>query len=71
MYSIAVFRSAREAIKADRICRDNSLETRVIPVPKHISSECGMCLKLLTQQSERVKEIIEKNNIKVTIYNDK
>ncbi|MFI3330316.1 MAG: DUF3343 domain-containing protein [Rikenellaceae bacterium] len=70
MYSIAVFKSAREAIKADKVCRDNNLNTRVIPVPKHISSECGMCLRLLSAEADKVKELIEENNIKVTIYND-
>lgn len=68
MHSVVVFRSTRDAIRADRICKAEKLTARVVPVPKHISSECGMCLKILRDDSSKATELLEKNNINIKIY---
>lgn len=68
MYAVVVFRSTRDAIKADKICRTNQLKAKVVPVPKHISSECGMCLKIEREDKVLAANLLENNNIKVIIY---
>lgn len=55
---LLLFRSTREVIKAEEACRRAGLALQVIATPKHISSECGMCLQLEEADSPRAQEMI-------------
>ncbi len=46
MRSFLLFSSVRHAIKAEQFCQQQAIECRVLPVPRKISSECGMCLEV-------------------------
>lgn len=43
---LVLFHNTNAVIKAEKICVENSIAYQVIPVPTHISSECGMCLEI-------------------------
>lgn len=51
MRSFLLFASVRHAIKAEQYCQDHGVECRVLPVPRKISSECGMCLEVTPEQA--------------------
>lgn len=55
---LLLFRNTREVIKAEEACRRADLTIQVIATPKHISSECGMCLQLEETDGPRALEII-------------
>ncbi len=46
MRSFLLFSSVRHAIKAEQFCQQQGVACRVLPVPRKISSECGMCLEV-------------------------
>lgn len=54
--SILLFNNIREVIKAEKYCVKNGLEHTVMPVPTHLSSECGMCLRA---DSDNINDILE------------
>ena len=41
-----LFKGARYTIKAEAHCRKLGLACRVMPVPRQVSSECGMSLEI-------------------------
>ena len=41
-----LFPSMRHAIKAEAYCREKGVNCKVVPVPRQISSECGMSLEI-------------------------
>jgi hypothetical protein len=56
-----LFKNTRSVIKAQKALTQNKIPCLILPVPKNISSECGMCIesqiidekiieKLLTEQ---------------------
>lgn len=65
---IALLGSARAVIKADSICRTRGVKVRVIAVPESISSECGMCLEVSSDEKETFMELMKTQNIKVQLY---
>lgn len=65
---IAVFATAREVIKADTACRNNRLDTKVISVPEHISSECGMCLEVPVSQITTFLSLMDSLSLKTKLY---
>ncbi len=40
----------------------NKVDSKMIPVPRHLSSDCGSCLRIRVEDLEKVKEIIELNS---------
>lgn len=70
MQTVAVFNSAREVIRAERICRDNGLTVKVMPLPENLSSECGMCLHINQSDAQKMTQLMDQANINVTIHNN-
>ncbi|AMO54939.1 DUF3343 domain-containing protein [Endozoicomonas montiporae] len=46
----------RSAIKAEAWCREQSIACEVIPVPRQLSSECGMCLEIDSERADHVQK---------------
>lgn len=44
MKYIATFFSHFGAIRFDRLCRQSNIVSRVMPVPRSLSSSCGSCV---------------------------
>ena len=44
-YFVLLFKSVSYALKAEKILKQEELPHKLIPVPKHISSDCGICLR--------------------------
>ncbi|MCX8023176.1 MAG: DUF3343 domain-containing protein [Syntrophorhabdaceae bacterium] len=54
-YSVALFVSVGHVIKAEKILKKAGIPHKVIPVPRSISSDCGVCVRFLTEDKDRVK----------------
>ena len=65
---ILIFESAREVIKADKLCRKNSIFVTVVPLPEEYSSECGMGLVIEDSSSVIVAELLLSQSIRVKKY---
>ena len=44
-YSVMLFKAVSYVLKAEKILKKEELPHKLIPVPKHISSDCGICLR--------------------------
>ena len=55
-------------IKADKLCRKNSIFVTVVPLPEEYSSECGMGLVIEDSSSVIVAELLLSQSIRVKKY---
>ncbi|MGL5635900.1 MAG: DUF3343 domain-containing protein, partial [Bacteroidales bacterium] len=46
MKYLIILPNSRTVLKAEKLCREAGLEVEITSVPSHISSECGMALKV-------------------------
>jgi hypothetical protein len=44
-YYVMLFKAVSYVLKAEKILKKEDLPHKLIPVPKHISSDCGICLR--------------------------
>ena len=44
-YFVMLFKAVSYVLKAEKILKKEGLPHKLIPVPKHISSDCGICLR--------------------------
>lgn len=52
--NVVLFHSVTHAMKAEKVLKAAGVTIKLIPVPKHISSDCGICLRFPREQQEAV-----------------
>jgi len=57
---VLLFRSVHWVIKAEKVLGTKGIKTKIIAVPRHISSECGMCLLFEKGEAVDARDILEK-----------
>jgi len=55
---VALFRSAQGAIGAEKILAAAGVGHKLIPVPRHLSSDCGFCLRFAWADRECVERLL-------------
>ncbi len=57
-YWVALFDSVSHVMKAEKILKEANIPYKIIPVPKSISVDCGVCLRFLADQKETIAEAL-------------
>ena len=54
-YYVMLFKAVSYALKAEKILKANQVPHKLIPVPKEISPDCGICLRYERQHRSSVE----------------
>jgi hypothetical protein len=54
-YYVMLFKAVSYVLKAEKILKKEGLPHKLIPVPKNISSDCGICLRFEPEMRERIE----------------
>jgi len=57
-YGVVLFGSTQRVLKAEKILKKAGLTIKLIPVPRQISSDCGVCLRFLWGDQSRVEYLL-------------
>lgn len=57
-YHVILFDSVHHALRSEKILKDIGLPHKLIPVPRHISSDCGICLRFTPDLKNRIEEAL-------------
>lgn len=60
---VIVFPSTSHAIRAERVLQQAGIKVMTIPVPRQISSDCGIALKFDSTDTERVSETLSEAKV--------
>jgi hypothetical protein len=66
---LLLFDATRAVIRAEKLCRQNGVSCKIIPVPKKISPECGMSIEIKEEDRGRVAALLDEAGLQVTWYN--
>jgi len=53
-YSVVLFHSSSHALRAETVLQAAGISIKMIPVPRQLSSDCGMSLRFDRADEERV-----------------
>lgn len=67
-YGVILTFSTGHAVRADKILTGAGIETKMIPVPRHLSSDCGVAVRIRQQDRERSLEILAQNGVSFDRY---
>ncbi|MGA3083947.1 MAG: DUF3343 domain-containing protein [Thermodesulfobacteriota bacterium] len=57
-YGVVLFYSVNGALLAEKLLKKKEIEYKLIPVPRHLSSDCGVCLRFLLENESQIKEAL-------------
>jgi len=62
-YGVALLRSTNYAIRAEKLAKEKGFEVKLIPTPRHISSDCGTALRFRWEDGGRLKALLEEHGV--------
>ena len=62
-FSVVLFYSTSAAIRAEKLIQQQGLKVKLIPVPRHLSSDCGVCLRFDNNDVEGIRTILKTKEI--------
>ena len=62
---VILFHTSNHSFRAERLLKEQGVACRQVPVPRHLSSECGVCLRLEAAEQERAVEILSAARVEI------
>lgn len=62
-YSVVIFYSTSAAVRAEILAKRSKLVVKLIPVPRHLSSDCGISLRFNNKDKQKIEEILKENKV--------
>lgn len=59
IYQVVLFYSVSHTLLAEKLIKKEKIPIKVIPVPRQISSDCGVCIMFLKQYREQIEKVLE------------
>ena len=57
-YGVVLFHSTSGALMAEKLLKKAGIAYKIIPVPRHLSSDCGVCIRFFKQDEALVRETL-------------
>lgn len=64
-FGVVLFHSVQGAIGAERLLIAEGVAHKLIPVPRHLSSDCGFCLRFAWPDRERIESLLSQARLGV------
>ncbi|MBA4422834.1 MAG: hypothetical protein C0390_06985 [Syntrophus sp. (in: bacteria)] len=58
-FIVFLFASVSYTLKAEKILKEQRIVHKLIPVPRHISSDCGVCLRVTADRRDAVESALQ------------
>lgn len=58
IYEVVLFQSVSYALKAEKVLKAKGISYKLIPVPRHISSDCGFCVRFPSRLHQQVVDAL-------------
>lgn len=63
--SVILLYSTSHAIRAERVLGRTGIDCKLIPVPRHLSSDCGVCVRVQQADREAARQALEEVGMEI------
>jgi hypothetical protein len=57
-YSVVLFHSTSGALMAEKLLKKAGIAYKIIPVPRHLSSDCGVCIRFISHDEPLIRKAL-------------
>ena len=69
-HAVVLVYSTSYAIRAEKILHQAGIASKLIPVPRHLSSNCGVCLGIERADKEAARQALEAVKLEIEGIHD-
>jgi hypothetical protein len=62
-HSVFLFPSTSGAIRAEKLAMESGFKVKLIPVPRHLSSDCGVCMRCDSAEVDAIRLLLENSRV--------
>ena len=62
-YSVVLFHSTAHAMRAEKVLTMGGFRIKMIPTPRHLSSDCGIALRFDRADEEKVATVLRDKKV--------
>lgn len=64
-FAVILFFSTAYALKAEKALQNAGINSKLIPVPRHLSSDCGVCLRVAGEDKQAALSTLEAGEVEI------
>lgn len=69
-FSVILVHATSHALRAEKLVKQAGTACRLIPVPRQLSSDCGVCLRVKQADRDRVVDTLRENHVEMERVHD-
>jgi len=69
-YTVILVYSTSHAIRAEKILGRAGIQSKMIPVPRHLSSDCGVCVRIARSDREVGQQALQQAGVELEGVHD-
>jgi hypothetical protein len=58
-YAVLLVRSTSHAMRVEKLLHGEGISCKMIPVPRQISSDCGVCVRIRREDADVARRLVE------------
>lgn len=62
-YLYITFFTSAEAMATEQVCINNNISGKLVTIPREISANCGIAWRSETKDEEKLRQLLEENDI--------
>jgi hypothetical protein len=64
-YKVLLMQSTSHAIRAEQVLYRAGISAKLIPVPRHLSSDCGVCIRIGQSDLKKAQEALQAAKVEI------
>lgn len=69
-HTVILVYSTSYAIRAERLLHMAGISSKLIPVPRHLSSNCGVCVRIARSDREAAEQALQRASMEIEGIHD-
>jgi hypothetical protein len=64
-YAVIIVYSTSHALRIEKLLQEGGIPCKLIPVPRQISSDCGVCIRILQSDTDLAREAVAASGVEI------
>jgi hypothetical protein len=64
-HAVIIVYSTSHAMRVEKLLQEKGIACKMIPVPRQISSDCGVCVRILQSDVEVARRVVEAAGVEI------
>ena len=64
-YAVILVHSISYALRTEKVLASAEVACKLIPVPRQLSSDCGVCVRILQEHEQPARQALEETGVEI------